>query len=49
MVLESAASLCHEQGGVAAPPPSQAAVQAAYADLKLAAQNYVTYLQSIEI
>jgi HPt (histidine-containing phosphotransfer) domain-containing protein len=49
LVLEQAASQCHEQGGTASPPPMQAAVQTAYADLKQAAQNYVAYLVSIGV
>jgi hypothetical protein len=49
MTLEQSANQCHEQGGAAAPPPMQAAVQTAHADLKQAAQNYVAYLQSIGV
>jgi HPt (histidine-containing phosphotransfer) domain-containing protein len=49
LVLEQAASQCHEKGGTASPPPMQAAVQTAYGDLKQAAQNYVAYLVSIGV
>jgi HPt (histidine-containing phosphotransfer) domain-containing protein len=49
LVLEQSASQCHEQGGIASPPLMQAAVKAAYADMKQAAQNLVAYLVSIGV
>jgi HPt (histidine-containing phosphotransfer) domain-containing protein len=49
MALESVASQCHEAGGVTSPPPLQAQVQAAYADLKQAAVNYAAHLQTIGV
>ena len=47
LVLEQAASQCHEQGGTTAPPPLQAQVQTVYADLKQAGVNYAAYLLTI--
>jgi len=46
MNLEHAARAAHEAGGVAAPPELQQAVQARFAEMQQAAQNFMVFLQS---
>ena len=49
MQLEQTASMAHDAGGTSAPPDVQASVQARFAELQLAAQAYLTFLQSIGV
>jgi HPt (histidine-containing phosphotransfer) domain-containing protein len=49
MQLEQAANAAHEAGGAAAPHDLQSNVQARFGDLQVAAQNYLSFLQSIGV